>query len=99
MASPHGGWHLPYFDDLSRTWLVETLTAAGGFLLGHRGYEGFAAHANLQEHHRSPRTSRANRDRQERPCSLSPNGIGSALLPRDPGASAVTKEYESSWIF
>jgi dihydrofolate reductase len=40
----HGGWHLPYFDDLSQTWVVETLTAAGGFLLGRRTYEGFAAH-------------------------------------------------------
>jgi len=40
----HGGWHLPYFDDLSRRWVVETLTAAGGYLLGRRTYEGFAAH-------------------------------------------------------
>ena len=40
----HGGWHLPYFDDLSMSWVVETLTAAGGFLLGRRTYEGFAAH-------------------------------------------------------
>jgi dihydrofolate reductase len=40
----HGGWHLPYFDDLSQMWVVETLTAAGGFLLGRRTYEGFAAH-------------------------------------------------------
>jgi dihydrofolate reductase len=40
----HGGWHLRYFDDLSQTWVVETLTAAGGFLLGRRTYEGFAAY-------------------------------------------------------
>ena len=40
----HGGWHLRYFDDLSQTWVVETLTAAGGFLLGRRTYDGFAAH-------------------------------------------------------
>jgi dihydrofolate reductase len=40
----HGGWHLRYFDDLSQTWVVETLTAASGFLLGRRTYEGFAAH-------------------------------------------------------
>jgi dihydrofolate reductase len=38
----HGGWHLPYFDDLSRNWVVENLTNAGGFLLGRRTYEGFA---------------------------------------------------------
>ena len=40
----HGGWHLPYFEDLSQQWVVETLTAAGGFLFGRRTYEGFAAH-------------------------------------------------------
>jgi dihydrofolate reductase len=40
----HGGWHLRYFDDLSQKWVVDTLTAAGGFLLGRRTYEGFAAH-------------------------------------------------------
>ena len=40
----HGGWHLPYFDDLSQSWVVETLTAAGGFLFGRRTYEGFASH-------------------------------------------------------
>jgi dihydrofolate reductase len=40
----HGGWHLPYFDDPSQRWVVETLTAAGGYLLGRRTYEGFAAH-------------------------------------------------------
>src|SRR5919112_3892844 len=40
----HGGWHLRYFDDLSMQWVVETLTAAGGFVLGRRTYEGFAAH-------------------------------------------------------
>jgi dihydrofolate reductase len=40
----HGGWHLRYFDDPSQQWVVETLTAAGGYLLGRRTYEGFAAH-------------------------------------------------------
>jgi dihydrofolate reductase len=40
----HGGWHLQYFDDLSRTWVVENLTAAGGFLFGRRTYESFAGH-------------------------------------------------------
>jgi dihydrofolate reductase len=40
----HGGWHLRYFDDLSRTWVVENLTAAGGFLFGRRTYESFAGH-------------------------------------------------------
>jgi dihydrofolate reductase len=40
----HGGWHMPYFDDVSRNWVVENLTAAGGFLLGRRTYESFAGH-------------------------------------------------------
>jgi dihydrofolate reductase len=40
----HGGWHLRYFDDISRKWMIEYLTEAGGFLLGRRTYEGFAAH-------------------------------------------------------
>ncbi len=40
----HGGWHLGYFDDLSQKWVVESLTQAGGFLLGRRTYEIFAAY-------------------------------------------------------
>jgi len=40
----HGGWHLRFFDDISRKWVVENLTDAGGFLLGRRTYEAFAAH-------------------------------------------------------
>jgi dihydrofolate reductase len=40
----HGGWHRGYFDDLSRTWVIENLTKAGGFLLGRRTYEIFAAY-------------------------------------------------------
>ena len=40
----HGGWHLRYFDDLSQKWVVESLVDAGGFLLGRRTYEIFAAY-------------------------------------------------------
>jgi dihydrofolate reductase len=40
----HGGWHLPYFDDLARSWVVEGYAQAGGFLLGHRTYENLAAY-------------------------------------------------------
>ena len=40
----HGGWHLRYFDDLSQKRVVENLTEAGGFLLGRRTYEIFAAY-------------------------------------------------------
>jgi dihydrofolate reductase len=47
----HGGWHMPYFDDLSRNWAVENLNAAGGFLLGRRTYESFASYwPNASEH-------------------------------------------------
>jgi dihydrofolate reductase len=40
----HGGWHLPYFDDLSMKWVLDNVSGAGGFLLGRRTYEGFASH-------------------------------------------------------
>ncbi|HEV2018626.1 MAG TPA: dihydrofolate reductase family protein [Gemmatimonadaceae bacterium] len=40
----HGGWHLPYFDDMSRNWVVANLNEAGGYLLGRRTYENFAGH-------------------------------------------------------
>jgi len=34
----HGGWHLPYFDDISQRSVVEGIAEAGGFLLGRRTY-------------------------------------------------------------
>ncbi len=40
----HGGWHLPYFDDMSRNWVVANLTEADGYLLGRRTYENFSGH-------------------------------------------------------
>src|SRR5262245_49384457 len=40
----HGGWHLPYFEERSISWVLENVTSAGGFLLGRRTYEIFAAH-------------------------------------------------------
>jgi len=40
----HGGWHLPYFGDASMRWVVDNVTKAGGFLLGRRTYDVFAAH-------------------------------------------------------
>ena len=40
----HGGWHVDYFDDLAQRWVVESVVKAGGFLLGRRTYEIFAAH-------------------------------------------------------
>jgi dihydrofolate reductase len=35
----HGGWHLPYFDEVAIRWVVEGYQAAGGFLFGRRTYE------------------------------------------------------------
>ncbi len=40
----HGGWHLRYFDDMSQRWVADNLAQAGGFLLGRRTYEVFAAY-------------------------------------------------------
>src|SRR6266536_5296621 len=40
----HGGWHMRYLDDLSQNWVVGGLARAGGFLLGRRTYEMFAAY-------------------------------------------------------
>jgi dihydrofolate reductase len=40
----HGGWHLPYFDDLARTWVVQGYAEAGGFLFGRRTYENLAGY-------------------------------------------------------
>jgi dihydrofolate reductase len=39
-----GGWHLGYLDDLAQRRVVESVVTAGGFLLGRRTYEIFAAH-------------------------------------------------------
>jgi len=40
----HGGWHSPYFDDLSMNWVIENVRGAGGYLLGRGTYQIFAAH-------------------------------------------------------
>jgi dihydrofolate reductase len=40
----HGGWHVGYFDDLAQRQVVDSVVKAGGFLLGRRTYEIFAAH-------------------------------------------------------
>ena len=40
----HGGWHVGYFDDLAQRWVVDSVVNAGGFVLGRRTYEIFAAH-------------------------------------------------------
>lgn len=40
----HGGWHLRHFDDVSQRRVLEGIVEAGGFLLGRRTYEIFAAY-------------------------------------------------------
>jgi len=39
-----GGWQLPYFDDIFGKVIMDGFAAAGGFLLGRRTYEIFAAY-------------------------------------------------------
>src|SRR5688500_7010061 len=40
----HGGWHMRYMEDeLAQRWVLASIVAAGGFLLGRRTYEIFAA--------------------------------------------------------
>jgi dihydrofolate reductase len=40
----HGGWHLRYLDDVSQKWVLDSIVEAGGFLLGRRTYDIFAAY-------------------------------------------------------
>ena len=50
----HGGWHIPYFDDLSQEWVVEYLNEAGAFLFGRRTYEILAGYwPNASEEERA----------------------------------------------
>jgi dihydrofolate reductase len=41
----HGGWHMQYMDDeTAREWVLKSIVAADGFVLGRRTYEIFAAY-------------------------------------------------------
>ena len=40
----HGGWHVSYLDEAAMKWTTDNVVSAGGFLLGRRTYEIFAAH-------------------------------------------------------
>jgi dihydrofolate reductase len=41
----YGGWHMQYMEnELAQSWVLESIVEAGGFLLGRRTYEIFAAY-------------------------------------------------------
>ena len=40
----HGGWHMPYMDEPAQNSALQAIVDAGGFLLGRRTYEIFAAY-------------------------------------------------------
>jgi dihydrofolate reductase len=40
----HGGWHMPYMDEVAQKEVLEGINEAGGFLLGRRTYEIFAGY-------------------------------------------------------
>ena len=40
----HGGWSMPYFDELAQQRVLEGIVDAGGFVLGRRTYEIFAGY-------------------------------------------------------
>jgi dihydrofolate reductase len=41
----HGGWHMRYMEDeLAQQWVLKSIVEAGGFLLGRRTFEIFAAY-------------------------------------------------------
>ena len=40
----HGGWQMPYLDEVARTSIVDAMNEAGGFVLGRRTYEIFAGY-------------------------------------------------------
>lgn len=40
----HGGWHMPFIDEVAGRWITRSYEEAGGFLLGRRTYEIFAAY-------------------------------------------------------
>lgn len=68
----HGGWHLPYFEDVSQQWVVEGLNEAGGFLFGRITYENLAAYwPNSSEEEQVV----------ARPLNTKPKWVASTTLP------------------
>jgi dihydrofolate reductase len=68
----HGGWHLRYFEELSQQRVLEGIVGAGGFLLGRRTYEIFAAYwPNAPEEEQSI----------AEPLNTKPKYVASSTLP------------------
>lgn len=40
----HGGWNVRYLDETAMSWISANVTEAGGYVLGRRTYETFAAY-------------------------------------------------------
>lgn len=40
----HGGWHRRYFEETAMNWVIRSVREAGGYILGRRTYEIFAAY-------------------------------------------------------
>jgi dihydrofolate reductase len=78
----HGGWSLPYFDDVAMKWALRSITDAGGFLLGRRTYEVFAAHW--------PNASEEERPLSE-PLNKTPKHVASTTL-------SEPLEWENSYL-
>jgi dihydrofolate reductase len=46
----HGGWHMPYADEVFQEWVLDNLNEAAGIVLGRKTYEGFAGYwSNVTE--------------------------------------------------
>jgi dihydrofolate reductase len=81
----HGGWHPPFFDDVSMKWVVDNVTGAGGYLLGRRTYDVFADHW--------PKASEAEqvlaRPMGERPKHVASRTLGEPLAWHGPYLLAI----------
>src|SRR5919199_2075079 len=69
----HGGWHMRYMEDeVAQRWVVGSIVDAGGFLLGRRTYEIFAAYWP---------NAPAEEQVSAEPLNTKPKHVGSRTLP------------------
>ncbi|HEX9124339.1 MAG TPA: dihydrofolate reductase family protein [Actinomycetota bacterium] len=40
----HGGWHMPYMDEIAQAWVLRGMAEMGGLILGRTTYEIFAGY-------------------------------------------------------